>query len=267
MLRSKRCCRGSQRARRLATKELTRLRVPPVIREQKWEIGTPDNIITMLEEHTIQAEGYVPYEYSILPYMFTEDTWVQAIEIMPDNPRVVHHCNLLMFDAEKGIRSAAFITGKVPGSQALIIDDGVAVHVPKGSVFALQIHYTTTGKEEKSRISVGLRHARGTVNKAFRHILVTNNTFEIPPGDPNHAVDKVDQLDVDTTGIGLFSHMHVRGKDMTFTAHTPDGKSERLLTIPNYSFDWQMGYEWAKGEKKFPAGTRFEVNQKCGLAR
>ena len=53
--------------------------------------------------------------------------------------------------------------------------------------------------------------------------------------------------------------MHVRGRDMTFKAHYPDGKSETLLTIPNYNFDWQLAYRWGAGKKKFPKGTRLEA--------
>ena len=46
---------------------------------------------------------------------------------------------------------------------------------------------------------------------------------------------------------------------MTFKAHTPDGKSETLLTIPNYNFDWQMAYRWEPGKKMLPKGTRLEA--------
>ncbi len=45
---------------------------------------------------------------------------------------------------------------------------------------------------------------------------------------------------------------------MTFIAHTPDGASETLLVIPNYSFEWQHAYRWAPGTKRFPKGTRIE---------
>jgi hypothetical protein len=46
---------------------------------------------------------------------------------------------------------------------------------------------------------------------------------------------------------------------MTFKAHYPDGKSENLLVIPNYNFDWQMPYRWKPGTKKLPRGTRLEA--------
>lgn len=46
---------------------------------------------------------------------------------------------------------------------------------------------------------------------------------------------------------------------MTFLAHHPDGTSETLLIVPNYSFDWQQSYRWAPGSKRFAKGTQFEV--------
>ena len=66
----------------------------------------------------------------------------------------------------------------------------------------------------------------------------------------------------DSTGIGMFSHMHLRGKDMTFRAIYPAMSGKRtksLLAIPNYNFDWQISYRWAAGQKKFPTGTQYEV--------
>ena len=48
--------------------------------------------------------------------------------------------------------------------------------------------------------------------------------------------------------------MHFRGKAMRFTALYPDGTKEVLLNVPNYSFNWQRGYNF-KTPKKVPART------------
>jgi hypothetical protein len=52
--------------------------------------------------------------------------------------------------------------------------------------------------------------------------------------------------------------MHLRGKDMTFSAHLPDGKKDTLLIIPNYNFSWQIPYRWEPGRMRFPKGTTLE---------
>ena len=66
------------------------------------------------------------------------------------------------------------------------------------------------------------------------------------------------KLKCDAIALGLFSHMHLRGKDMTFTAKYPDGTAETLLLVANYSFDWQQPYVLSPPGKKLPKGTRIE---------
>jgi hypothetical protein len=230
-----------------------------------WLIGKPDLVVKTGKTYTIPADGYVKYQYDmpglgILPYVFPAETWVDKIQILPDNAKVVHHCNLLLVPmGKKDASNVKFVTGKVPGGIPMELKDGTAVRIPKGYMPLLQIHFTTTGREEKCRIAVGFRYARGTVKKELRLMQIVDHSFAIPPLDPHHKVTSTRQADRDIIGEGLFSHMHVRGKDMTFLAHYPDGKTEKLLVVPNYSFDWQIGYQWATGARRFPKGTTFEV--------
>jgi hypothetical protein len=180
------------------------------------------------------------------------------VQILPDNPRAVHHCNMAYGSVGGGINKANFITGHVPGNGPMVLDSGTAFRLPAGSVLALEIHYVTTGKPEKCRIAVGLRFARGTVHKQLHHVLLEDTRFAIPPGAPAHRVAASKVLDREALGVGLFAHMHLRGRDMSFRAHYPDGSTETLLVIPNYSFDWQMPYAYEPGKKRFPKGTRIE---------
>jgi hypothetical protein len=52
-------------------------------------------------------------------------------------------------------------------------------------------------------------------------------------------------------------HMHVRGKDFLYRAVYPDGKTETLLSIPRFSFNWQSVYRPAP-PLHAPKGTRIE---------
>jgi thiol-disulfide isomerase/thioredoxin len=242
-------------------------RAPPprTFSDSHWEIGQPDLVLTAVETHALPADGYVDYKYVVLPHVFWQDTWISAAEILPSNPAVVHHCNLAYWTVGQDFSSSNFITGRVPGGTAMTLDDGIAFRIPQGSVIGLQIHYTTTGKPEKNKMSVGLRFPRGVVRQELRHLQVTTSKYAIPPGAAAHEVRASRTLATDATGIGMFSHMHLRGKDMTFVARPPDadGKGaaepETLLSIPNYHYDWQQNYRWQPGAKKFPKGTRIEV--------
>jgi peroxiredoxin len=224
----------------------------------EWRIGKPDFVVSA-PAHDLPAAGDVDYKYAILPTAFLHDTWVQAVEIKPDNPRVMHHCNLAHFRPGGQFSTDQLITGQVPGGEAMNLPEGVAYKVPAGSALVLQIHYVTTGKPETCRISVGFRYARGTVHKQLRHVLLEDKKYTIPPGSPAHPVTAARTLDRDALGVGLFAHMHLRGKDMTFRATYPDGTAETLLLIPNYSFDWQQPYRWGPHGKRLPKGTRLEA--------
>jgi hypothetical protein len=232
------------------------LELPP--EPDKWQIGTPDLIVEEPKTHDLPAEGVINYQYVILPYIFPRDTWLQGVQILPDNPKTVHHCNMAYVIPTEGIKASNFITGVVPGGEPLSVEEGIAQLIPAGSTLVLQIHFVTTGKPEQCRISVGLRYARGVIQKQLRHLRLDNSKFAIPPGAAAHPVSDTRTLDRDAFGVGLFSHMHVRGKDMTFIAHKPDGTNETLLVIPNYSFDWQHAYRWEPGKKLIPKGTRIE---------
>lgn len=227
----------------------------------KWRIGTPDVVITMLEQHTVPATGFVPYRYVALPYLFLSDTWVEAIEIRPDNPAVVHHCNMA-YATTKGAGEETFITGHVPGGQPMDLgrfNNGVGFFIPRLAILGLQIHYTTTGKEEHCRISVGLRFPRKPVMKQLRHLLLDPHRIAIAPGHGAFPIKSRKILDRDISLLGMFTHMHVRGKDMTFYATPPEQPRETLLQIPNYNFEWQLGYEIEPGQKRLPKGTAIEA--------
>jgi len=47
---------------------------------------------------------------------------------------------------------------------------------------------------------------------------------------------------------------------MTYKALYPDGRSDTLLVVPNYSFYWQQAYRWPENKVKFPKGTKLEVS-------
>ena len=223
----------------------------------EWRIGTPDLVVTMADDQEVQATGYIPYQYVMLPHVFLQETWLEAIEIKPDNPEVVHHCNLA-YVTPTGASAETFITGHVPGGQPLDLghfDEAVSYRVPAFSGLILQIHYTTTGKPERCRISVGLRFPRREIKKRLYHVLLDPRDLAIPPGDGAHAVRSVTTLERDASLLGMFTHMHLRGKDMTFFAERPGQPQETLLMIPTFSFDWQLGYECIPGTVKLPKGT------------
>lgn len=225
----------------------------------EWRIGTPDQVLALKAPVRLPAEGTVPYHYFVLPFRFEQDTWVEALEIKPQNPRVLHHCNLARVKVGEKFSQDGFVTGYVPGGDPMVLDAGTAVRIPAGSVLALQAHYITTGEPEQDRIQVGLRFPRVPVQRELQVAIVADFRFEIPPGARAHPVRAARTLPDDAEGIGMFVHMHLRGRDMAVTAEAPDGSRETLLVVPNYNFDWQQSYRWARGTRTFAKGTRIRA--------
>lgn len=230
---------------------------PPVVASSGWRIGEPDMVLET-SVMKLPASGTVPYKYVVLPHVFTRDTWIERVEIRPDNKQALHHANLGFYTFGGNVKAANFITGQVPGGDPMDLGRGVAVLVPAGSVLGLQIHYVTTGTETEDRIRVGLRFPRDVVKQRMRHHEIADMRFAIPPGAPAFPVEARRTFAADSIGIGMFVHMHLRGRDMRFDAHYPDGKEETLLLVPNYDFDWQTAYRWKKDAVVFPKGTEIE---------
>src|SRR5262245_6348656 len=53
-------------------------------------------------------------------------------------------------------------------------------------------------------------------------------------------------------------HIHVRGKNMKYEAVYPDGRTETLLWVPKFSFNWQTMY-YLKSPLTLPKGTKLIV--------
>lgn len=229
---------------------------PPPRPAGGWRIGEPDLVIACKAPIRLPAEGPIPYHYLVLPHRFEHDTWVEAVEIKPQNERVLHHCNLARVKWGEKFSQDGFITGYVPGGDPLVLDPGIAVRIPAGSVLALQAHYVATGEPEQDRLQVGLRFPRVRVEQEMQVAIVADFRFAIPPGAKAHPVRASRTLREDAVGIGMFVHMHLRGRDMLAVATAPDGSERTLLLVPNYNFEWQQSYRWPAGRMTFARGTK-----------
>jgi mono/diheme cytochrome c family protein len=228
-----------------------------------WTIGKPDAIFTMEEDFAIPAEGAIPYQYIRVPTNLTEDRWIQAIEIRPGAAAQVHHVIAYTQPAgqpvnQNGVLGPTNIGGVTPNKPGLVYPAGVARMIRGNSDIILQMHYTTNGKATTDRTRVGIIFAKEPPAKVAAGGMVIQPRFVIPAYDGNAEVKGVATLPRDTVVTTLTPHMHVRGKDMTYIAHYPDGTSEILLSVPKYDFNWQISYA-LETPKVLPKGTELEV--------
>src|SRR4029453_15449236 len=64
---------------------------PQPVYPDGWAIGKPDAIFALGEDYPVAASGTIDYKYFEVPTNFTEDKWIQAFEVKPGEPAVVHH--------------------------------------------------------------------------------------------------------------------------------------------------------------------------------
>jgi len=228
-----------------------------------WTIGQPDAVFTMDEEYKIPETGTIPYLYFRVPTHLTEDKWIQAIEIKPGARAHVHHIIAYTQPADAplnrgGALGPTNIGGVTPNKPGVVFPPGVARLMRGNSDIVLQMHYTTNGTEATDRTTVGIIYAKEPPTKMTQGGMAINTQFVIPANDGNAEVKGMATLPRDTTLTSLTPHMHMRGKDMIYIAHYPDGTSETLLSVPRYDFNWQITYELAQ-PKQLPKGTRIEV--------
>jgi len=235
--------------------------LPPAPRfEQGWTIGKPDAVISLEEPVEVPATGVVPYRYLTVPTHFAEDRWVQAAEIRPGNRAVVHHVIVFAKDDSGGENAggeqtgaeparqrgrdwlSAKLAGFAPGEQPKVYPPGTAKLLKAGSKLIFQIHYTPNGKPATDVTSIGLIFAHQTVEHTALSGTATNVRLDIPPRDPNYEVRSTWTAPQAVRILDLMPHMHFRGKDFTYTAVYPDGRSEVVLRVPKYDFNWQLVY-------------------------
>ncbi|MCW5968880.1 MAG: hypothetical protein KIT57_10230 [Blastocatellales bacterium] len=179
------------------------------------------------------------------------------MRIKPDQPVVDDGC--ASTNQRGGGGNENILTGYAPGHNADIWEPGVGKRLPAGASIRFQIHYSkVAGEVVKDKSSVGLVFAKEQPKTLVQTRSVGNMLFQIPPGVENHKVTGCMTLRSDMKIFALMPHMHLRGKSMEYKAIYPDGKTEILLNVPDYSFSWQTNY-LLKEPKVLPKGTTIQV--------
>jgi hypothetical protein len=156
-----------------------------------------------------------------------------------------------------GNGDSASIAGYAPGNNINLNPEGVGGLLKAGSTLSLQIHYTTSGKETTDATEIGIYFYDKGVVPEERMSGGVGNAFiiAIPAQAKDHEMELVTLVREDAEIYSLMPHMHFRGKRMKFTAVYPDGSEELLLSVPAYSFNWQLSHEFEE-PLLVPAGTK-----------
>jgi hypothetical protein len=213
----------------------------------------------------------------IVPTHFKQDIWVRLAEVRAGDRAHTHHIVVSVRDPDSQWLAGApvgrpfalnprapmtgfpgeFLAGYGPGAIPELLAPGQAKLIKAGSDLVFQLHYTTNGKTGCDRSRIGLVLAHKVPRQRVVMLAAANIRFEIPPGNPDYQVDARVTLRAPATLVSLLPHMHLRGKSFEFRAVFPDGRTETLLRVPHYSYNWQLTYYLAD-PAPLPPGTTIE---------
>jgi len=248
-----------------------------------WRLGKPD-LIVKVPGHQIPAQGIMEYVFLVAATGLAEDRWIQAAEWKIDQRSVVHHMNAFIrpagssylkgaprgvtYQATRSERAARrpdeaeadrreLLLGYEPGYAPISWGPRRAKLLRKGSDVVFEIHYTPNGGAKTDSSELGIYFSAKPPAERVLTITPADSNLDIPPGDPAYVSKVSATFTREVELISLQPHMHFRGKAFRVTAAYPDGRTEPLLDVPRYDFNWQSTYFLAN-PLRLPKGTRID---------
>jgi hypothetical protein len=248
--------------------------------ENGWNLK-PDIVVEMPKPFALPSSGTINYKFVLVKTSFPEDMWIEAAEMRPGNPKVLHHGKVWVrppgshwmanatpgeayeletqsrFIGRNSLTEGNDILGKFnPGLGPQSFDiEGAAKFVPKGSDLVFELHYTTMGEATTDASKLGLVIAKqAPAKRYFFHSGPAATNLAIPAGNGNAEVVSELTVDQDAKLVYAQPHMHLRGKDFELRLIYPTGETETVLKA-KWDFEWQLGYEFAR-PIPMPKGTR-----------
>jgi hypothetical protein len=249
-----------------------------------WKLGNPDIVIRVPGFH-VPASGLLTYRYLITGGLFPTDVWVRAAEFRIDQRTVVHHINAYARGPESsylaGYHKGEIVTATIadrgrrregekvfdrrlqligwePGYRPMPwLADG-AKQIRAGSDIVFEMHYSPNGKEVTDYSEFGLYLARAAPSE---RVLAIDTLRDLDLAIPAGAQDYVSRASMTLAQpvrlVSVQPHMHRRGKSMEVRAVYPGGRTQLLVSVPRYDFNWQTTYV-LREPLLLPAGTKLE---------
>ena len=262
------------------------LALPPIPREGVFSIGggKPDYVLTMAKPFLMKASQTVEYQYFWVPNDFKEDRYVQELELLPGDRRVVHHMQVFLiekkhrpkdtskpltgawmmgmlngFTGASAWRIASYTPGDQYSTRRFASDEGI--HIPAGYDAVFEMHYTPADVDVYDRSAIGFvwrKEAAPPEKLLVDHLFYRDRSIEISPHRGHVRTEFQPYFKQNVVLVDVRPHMHLRGADYQLTAIYPDGREELLVAIPAYDFNWQRRYVF-KEPVKLPAGSTLRV--------
>jgi Flp pilus assembly protein TadD len=248
------------------------------IRNDGWQLGKPDLIVTLPQPYMLQAGGTDVFRIFVLPLRVPSTKYVRGLEFHPGNPKVVHHANIrvdrttasrALDDADPGpgysgliLRSADYpeghFLGWTPGQVAPLLPKDFTWRLDPNTDLVVEIHMQPSGKPEPVQPSIGLYFSDRPATKTPAMLRLGRQDIDIRAGEKNYTITDSYVLPVDVAVQAVQPHAHYRARDVRGDAQLPDGTTRELIHIADWDFRWQHVFRF---EHPFalPKGTRLSM--------
>lgn len=237
----------------------------------------PDLVLRM-KPYAIHGDGREDFRYFHVPMNLKQDVWVEAIEFVPGNRKLLHHSRLMvdstgtmagidgiaeddphLRDFQKTPLADEFLYGWVPGNDRVTFPPGAAKRIRAGSDLLLNIHYAPSAKVDQDQSEVRLYFAQKPVERVVRTLSltennVTNQPFRLPANSQPTFYMNYGPLPDTIRLLSVLPHMHRLGRSVKAFAITPDGDAINLINITDWDYNWQLTY-FFRGMLVLPKGS------------
>jgi Copper type II ascorbate-dependent monooxygenase, C-terminal domain len=244
-----------------------------------WLLGEPDLVLASPEPYT-PASHKDTYRCFTMPTNVTSEAYVRAVDVHPGDRQTVHHvisfidttgASAALDEADPGPGYTCFggpgfnivgtLGGWAPGSRPLELPSDVGYQLPAASRVVLQVHYHPHHAEPKpDQTSIGVYFAKEKPDNLMLVVPLINQTFTIPPNDPNYRVTASFPIPTPFPLKLWFiaPHMHLLGRKMNVELQLPGGGTQCLVDIQDWDFNWQGAYRY-KEPIQVPTGSRLAL--------
>lgn len=235
-------------------------------------LSNPDMVIKLSVPYPIPATNSDLFITYIKQIDLGEDRMLRAIEIVPGNLKMVHHCRVdfdrssryiskvdsLGFVNSNDLNAVAdnlpefsFVGDYVPGISPYIYPEGIGYSLPSKLYVLINLHYSPTAKDEFDQTQVNLYFHKDTtgiriVNHAIYGLklrTLLNQYISLKPNTTDCFKFQTDAFENDISLICVQPHMHLIGKSMKIYALSPDKMDTiTLCKVFDWDFRWQENY-------------------------
>lgn len=257
--------------------DLNQAPAPPVYTPGRTIAKQPDLVVKMPVYKSKASPTADDYSCFVIPTGLNSTKRIKAIEVVPGNPEIVHHC--LVYKQNAGVSqtdtsgfcggptssSAQLMAGYTPGATPTVYPGGGGVNlgitITPNDELLLAMHYPLGSAGEIDSTQVNIYYYPDSVTSIrdiFAAPILENWGFCIDSNEVDTVSDVYPTnggVPADFTMLSVFPHMHLIGQSIEAYGVKPNNDTIPFIKIPQWDFDWQDFY-YFKNPIKVPMGSK-----------